>query len=220
MQMPWSDIDTVLLDMDGTLLDLHFDNYFWTEHLPKRYAETHSVSESEAKIILHDHIKAHEGTLNWYCLEHWSESLNLNIRELKEEVKDKIQIRPFVIEFLQQLKNKNKKLILITNAHPQSLSLKLDITEIDQWLDIVISSHEFNSPKEDQEFWERLSQQESFNPSRTLFIDDTVRILESARRFGIQHLLCIHQPDSKIIRPEINTFPAIRHFDEIFIGNS
>ncbi|MGI1679629.1 MAG: GMP/IMP nucleotidase [Cellvibrionaceae bacterium] len=219
MQIPWPDIDTVLLDMDGTLLDLHFDNYFWTEHLPKRYAEAHKVSETEATQVLKEHIKVHEGTLNWYCLEHWSTSLQLDIRELKEEVKHKIKIRPFAVEFLQQLKKENKKLILITNAHPQSLSLKLDITEIDQWLDIIISSHEFNHPKEDQEFWSRLQQHEHFDPARTLFIDDTVRILESAQQFGIQHLLCIHQPDSKINRPTIEEFPAIHHFDEIFINS-
>jgi len=218
MKIPWSDIDTVLLDMDGTLLDLHFDNYFWTKHLPKRYAESHNVPESEATQILKDYIKAHEGTLKWYCLEHWSTSLQLNIRELKEEVKHKIQIRPFVIEFLQQLKKDNKKLVLITNAHPQSLDLKLEVTEIDRWLDMIISSHQFNHPKEDQEFWLKLQQHEHFDPNRTLFIDDTVKILESAQRFGIRHLLCIHQPDSQIQRPDIEKFPAITHFDEIFIN--
>ncbi|MCP4043692.1 MAG: haloacid dehalogenase, partial [Gammaproteobacteria bacterium] len=32
----WNSIHTVLLDMDGTLLDLHFDNQFWLEHVPLR----------------------------------------------------------------------------------------------------------------------------------------------------------------------------------------
>ena len=30
----WTRIDTILLDMDGTLLDLGFDNFFWREHVP------------------------------------------------------------------------------------------------------------------------------------------------------------------------------------------
>ena len=211
----WDDIDTVLLDMDGTLLDLHYDNYFWLTHLPKRYAETHGVDEQEAMAKLEAHIKAHEGTLNWYCLEFWSNALDLDIRALKEEVKHKIQIRPFVSEFLQALQNRGKRLVLITNAHPQSLDLKLEITEIDQWLHMVISSHEFNQPKEAQEFWTQLRQQEHFDPQRTLFIDDTVRILDSAREFGIKHLLCIHQPDSQRDHRNITEYPAIHHFDEI-----
>mgnify|MGYP000014378712 CR=1 FL=1 len=210
----WNDIDTVLLDMDGTLLDLHFDNYFWLTHLPRRYAETHGVEIDTAERKLMAHIKAHEGTLKWYCLEFWSESLALDIRALKEEIKEKIQIRPFVVEFLQRLRALDKKLVLITNAHPQSLDLKLEVTAIDQWLDMIISSHQFNEPKEAQAFWLALQAQERFDPVRTLFIDDTVRILDSAKTFGIKHLLCIHQPDSQKQRA-VAEYPAIHHFDEI-----
>ncbi|MEX1032143.1 MAG: GMP/IMP nucleotidase [Cellvibrionaceae bacterium] len=214
--IPWPEIDTVLLDMDGTLLDLHFDNYFWLTHLPARYAEAYGVELGEAKQVLHAYIKAHEGTLKWYCLTHWSESLNMDIRALKEEVKHKIQIRPFVGEFLQRLQRLNKKLVLITNAHPQSLDLKLEVTRIDRWLDMVISSHQLQYPKEEQAFWHQLQAQESFDPARTLFIDDTERILQSARDFGIRHVLGVHQPDSRITRPKITLFPAIHHFNEIF----
>lgn len=211
----WTEIDTVLLDMDGTLLDLHFDNHFWMTHLPKRYAETYGVDEDTAMQRLEAHIKAHEGTLNWYCLEFWSQSLGLDIRALKEEVKHKIAIRPFVEEFLQRLQTMGKRLVLITNAHPQSLELKLEVTAIDQWLHMVISSHEFQQPKEAQQFWQQLYQREQFDPQRTLFIDDTVRILDSAREFGVRHLLCLHQPDSQKEHRDITEYPAIHHFDEI-----
>lgn len=211
----WNDIDTVLLDMDGTLLDLHFDNFFWLEHLPRRYAEAYGLDLPTANQKLQAHIKAHEGTLNWYCLEFWSDSLGLDIRALKEEVKHKIAVRPFVVEFLQRLKTRNKRLVLITNAHPQSLDLKLEVTAIDQWLHMVISSHEFQQPKEAQEFWQQLHQREPFEPARTLFIDDTVRILDSARAFGVRHLLCLQQPDSQREVRKISEYPAIHHFDEI-----
>jgi len=214
--IPWQSIDTVLLDMDGTLLDLHFDNYFWQTYLPEQYAEAHQVDLAEAQRVLSAHIKAHEGTLLWYCLEHWSESLQLNIIDLKQNVKDKIQIRPFAVEFLQWLKSQNKRLVLITNAHPQSLNLKLEVTKIDQWLDLVISSHQFQYPKEEQAFWEQLREQEQFDPERTIFIDDTTRILKSAGDYGIRHLLCIQQPDSQRSREPITEFPVINHFDEIF----
>lgn len=216
----WNDIDTVLLDMDGTLLDLHFDNYFWMQHLPRRYAETYGIDLATANRKLQAHIKAHEGTLNWYCLEFWSDSLGLDIRTLKEEVKHKIAVRPFVVEFLQRLKQLNKRLVLITNAHPQSLDLKLEVTAIDQWLHMVISSHELQHPKEAQEFWQLLHQREPFEPARTLFIDDTVRILDSARAFGVGHLLCLQQPDSQREKRLINDYPAIHHFDEIMPQDS
>lgn len=210
----WSQIDTVLLDMDGTLLDLHFDTYFWLQHLPRRYVETHGVTMEEAQAVLHEHLKRYEGKLEWYCVDHWSESMGVDIAALKAEVKDKIATRPFAIEFLQRLRALNKRLVLITNAHPKSLSLKLDITSIDQWLDVVISSHEYRQPKEQQAFWHSLQLQENFDPARTLFIDDTVRILDSAKQYGIAHLLCVHQPDSQQER-RVSEYPAIDHFDEI-----
>ncbi len=210
----WNQIDTVLLDMDGTLLDLHFDNYFWLEHLPKRYAEIHQVDFATATQRLMENIKQHEGTLQWYCLEFWSKELDVDIRSLKVEIKHKIQIRPHVQEFLTRLRQHRKKCLLVTNAHPQSVSLKLEVTEIDKYLDIIISSHELNHPKEAQEFWQALQAREHFDPTRTLFIDDTARILESAKKFGIRHLLGIHQPDSQVART-LEGYPAIHHFDEI-----
>lgn len=213
--IPWKDIDTVLLDMDGTLLDLHFDNYFWLTYLPMRYAETHGISLEAATTKLHEHIRLHEGTLNWYCLDFWSESLGMDVASVKAEIKHKVSVRPFVVEFLRQLRDAGKRLVLVTNSHPEGMKIKLDVTEVDQWLHMIISSHEFKSPKEEQAFWVSLQQRESFDPERTLFVDDTVRILDSARQFGIRHLLCIRQPDSQKAPRDIVEYPSVLHFDEV-----
>src|SRR5215831_5340508 len=45
----WDLIDTVLLDLDGTLLDLAFDNYFWREVIPAAYAISNSISIDAAR---------------------------------------------------------------------------------------------------------------------------------------------------------------------------
>lgn len=211
----WQKIDTVLLDMDGTLLDLHFDNYFWLTHLPKRYAEFHGTSEEQAQRDLYENIKRYEGTLQWYCLDHWSDLVKMDITHLKREISHKIQLRPHAERFLKALKAMNKKAVLITNAHPDGLSLKLDVTEIDRWLDIVISSHEFQTPKEDLAFWGHLQKREAFDLERSVFIDDTVRVLRSAKAFGIENLICINQPDSQKPPVASGEFIDICDFDEI-----
>jgi 5'-nucleotidase len=216
MIINWADIDTVLLDMDGTLLDLHYDNYFWAHYLPKRYAEIHHIALTDAEAQLHQHIRSIEGTLNWYCLDYWSNSLGLDIGALKAEsaIIDKIQERPHAEVFLQYLKAQHKTVILITNAHPIGLDIKLDKTCIGAYLDQIISSHQFQQPKENQAFWLHLQEHSSFDPKRTLFIDDNHAILRSAQEYGIKFTLGIHQPDSQIIRRLDNT-PAIYHFTEI-----
>lgn len=211
----WQTIDTVLLDMDGTLLDLHFDNYFWLTHLPARYAEEHGVPPHKATEELHALIASYEGTLQWYCLDHWSELVQMDIAKLKLELRHKIQLRPHSEVFLQWLKEAGKKVILITNAHPAGLEIKLQITQIDRWLDIVISSHQFNQPKEEMAFWQQLHEQEQFDPTRTIFFDDTPRILRSAGKFGIQHLVCVTQPDMQKPPCLSNEFIDMCHFDEI-----
>jgi HAD superfamily hydrolase (TIGR01509 family) len=211
----WMDIDTVLLDMDGTLLDLHFDNFFWLNHLPKRYSQIHSISLTSANEYIKQLTSKVKGTLNWYSTEYWSEKLNLNIYQLKKEISSLIKVRPFVLKFLQELKSAEKKRILITNAHPESLKLKIKNTGIDKELDAIFTSHEFKYPKESQEFWSILADRIKFDPKRTLFIDDSPTILMAAEHFGIRYILGVNKPDSKKSAVKIKIFNSISYFNEI-----
>tara|TARA_B110000444_G_scaffold261189_1_gene311675 strand:- start:262 stop:1365 length:1104 start_codon:yes stop_codon:yes gene_type:complete len=211
----WADIDTVLLDMDGTLLDLHFDNFFWLNHLPKRYSEIHSISISNANEYIKQLTNQIKGTLNWYSTEYWSEKLDVNIYQLKKEISHLIKVRPFVLEFLEQLKSSEKKRILITNAHPESLKLKIKSTNIDKELDTIYTSHEFKHPKESQEFWVALAERTKFDPKKTLFIDDSPTILMAAEHFGIKYILGVNKPDSKKSAIKIDIFNSIGYFNEI-----
>lgn len=215
MMPDWKKIDTLLLDMDGTLLDLHFDSYFWLEFLPLRYSQIHQLHPGEAKAWLHERIMQEQGTLNWYCLDYWTAELNVPIAALKREISDRIQFRPHVTDFLQAVRQTGMRSIIVTNAHRDSLSLKIEKTGIDQWVDNVISSHDFRFAKESQAFWHCLQEVEPFDPARTLLVDDSLAVLESARQYGIQYLLSIVQPDSQSHRRNISQFPAIDHFNEV-----
>ncbi len=211
----WNKIDTVLLDMDGTLLDLHFDNHFWLEHVPQRYAEKHKLSHQEALDKLIPLFKSIEGTINWYCVDYWSKELELDIALLKEEVKHLIQVHPFVIEFLENLANAGKHRVLVTNAHQKSLDLKMKNTPLAGLLDHIISAHQLGIPKEEAVFWDKLKTLENYDPQRTLLIDDNLFALSSARDYGIKHLLAIYKPDSKASLKDVGEFQAIHSFKEI-----
>lgn len=218
MQLDWHNIDTALLDMDGTLLNLHYDNFVWLEHLPKRYAEIHDKAEGDARRELDHRFDDLRGSLRWYCLDYWSSELDLDIPALKAEVKHLIQVRPFVEEFLQLLRSRGKRVVLVTNAHHHSLSLKLARTGLEPCFDQVICSHSYQLPKEDPQFWVECRLTEPFEPTRTLMIDDNAAVLESARQYGIRHLLTLLQPDSRRAVLKSARFPAIVHFDEILPG--
>ncbi|MET1256722.1 GMP/IMP nucleotidase [Aliikangiella maris] len=211
----WSDIDTVLLDMDGTILDLAFDNFFWLDYLPQVYAEKNQISLEESKRFLADSYGAIEGKLQWYCLDFWSERLNLDIVALKYKVKDKVAFRPGAVAFLEYLCSLQKKIYLVTNAHPKSLEIKLLNAKFHQYFDDLCSSHELGYPKEEQLFWQLVQDKYQFNSARTLFVDDSVRILKSAQEFGIGKVLGIAQPDSRREIIETSPFDAIVDFEQL-----
>ena len=193
----WSKIDSVLLDMDGTLLDLHFDNHFWLNVIPEQLAKKHNISVAEAFSDIEKRYQAVEGKIQWYCLDYWQKELDLPIMELKREIQHLITVRDDVPEFLKALKAAGKELILLTNAHPDSLSLKVERTQFDQYLDKLISTHEYGVSKESQNLWQQVQTDLGFDKSRTLFVDDSLSVLASAKKFGIEHLLAIANPDSK-----------------------
>ncbi|GAA5174706.1 MULTISPECIES: GMP/IMP nucleotidase [Halomonadaceae] len=209
--LDWRDIDTVLLDMDGTLLDLHFDSHFWLEHLPRRYVELHHLDQA-TQDILRDRIIREQGTLNWYSLAYWRQELGVDIVALKREVQHLIGLRSDALDFLTWLKQQHPRVVLATNADRESLALKLPLTGLEQYLDAIVSSADVGVPKERQEFWFALQEIEPFDPQRTLFIDDNPAVLESAREFGIRHLLGIKQPDSQRPERELEAFIVLDRF--------
>ncbi|WNC68971.1 GMP/IMP nucleotidase [Thalassotalea nanhaiensis] len=208
----WSKIHTVLLDMDGTLLDLHFDNHFWMEHLPKRYANHAQISLEQAHVYLKSRYEQVEGTISWYCLDYWAEQIQMPITELKREVQHLIKLRDDAHDFLVALKNSGREVILVTNAHPDSLSLKIERTQLHEYFDQLISCHQFGVTKESQLLWQRLQQHIGFDNENTLFVDDSINILDSAKNFGIKHLLAVANPDSKQANREITEYPAITDY--------
>lgn len=211
----WQDIDTVLLDMDGTLLDLHFDNYFWQQHLPKRYAHANGISEQQALDYLTPIFRDEYSNLQWYCIEFWERKTGLDVAALKREVQHLIRPRPYSVDFLKTLRRHRKHVLLVTNAHHKSVRVKMENTQLDVHLDAIHSSHDFGAAKEDPAFWPRLQRATGFEPERALFIDDNLAVLDAAHNYGIRYVLAIEQPDSQRERTLDTHHRSIRHFDEI-----
>ena len=215
-KVEWESIDTVLLDMDGTILDLSFDNFFWLELLPRVYAEKHQLTLQESRQFLRESYGAIEGKLQWYCLDFWSERLAIDIPKLKYSIREKVAFRHGAVAFLDFLVKQQKKVYLVTNAHRKSLEIKLLNADFHRYFNDLSSSHDFGFPKEEQKYWELLRDKFQFDPATTLFVDDSVRILTAAKTFGIQHLLGIAQPDSGKPPQDCSPFAAIKDFKKIF----
>ncbi len=213
--IPLDEIEYVLLDMDGTLLDKYFDDYFWEHLLPEKYAEKKNITFGRAREDLLGLYKTHEGTLNWTDIDFWSQEVEIDIPALKEQVRHLIEVHPHVEDFLGMLRRRNKKVFLVTNAHYKVLDLKLRKTLIGRFFDDAVTSFEMGYPKEMLEFWEKVQKRLGFEKERSLFIDDTAAVLQTARRFGIKYIVYKAYASSRAEKGRSQDFPSIGDFREL-----
>jgi 5'-nucleotidase len=192
----WQRIDTVLLDLDGTLLDLAFDTYFWWQHIPAMYGAPRALPVDQAREQLKPRFKACEGTLNWYCVDYWSRELGLDVKALKRASAERVSWLPGAEEFLKRLRAHGKRVVLMTNAHPEALRIKDERTGVTRYFDAVYSSHMFGAPKENPKFWSAVREVEPFDAERSMFVDDSPTVLRAARTAGIRWIYAIRRPDS------------------------
>lgn len=190
-------IDTLLLDLDGTLLDLAFDTHFWLEVVPEYYGRARGLSAQEAlEREIQPKLRSAEGTLNWYSLDYWSRVLELDLSVIKSQHDERIAWLPGAQDFLRRQRAAGRRLVLATNSAPETLRIKDRKVGIRPLLDAMYSSHEFDAPKEYAEFWLRLRNVVGYDPRRTAFIDDNPKVLEAARAAGIALAIAVTDPDS------------------------
>jgi 5'-nucleotidase len=209
MRPCWDLVEVVLLDMDGTLLDLQFDNHFWLQLVPERFALRHSLTLQAARQLLAPRFAAKQGTLDWYCTDFWTRELGLDIAALKREVREQVRFLPGAEQFLAELRRRGLRTVLITNAHRDSLEVKAGQTNLIRYFDAVVSSHEYGVPKESAAFWPIAQQQLGFDPPRSLFVDDNLAVLRAAQEHGIAQVFAVSRPDSGHEARQISDFPAV-----------
>lgn len=211
----WERIDCVFLDMDGTLLDKYYDDYFWEHFVPENYAELNQVDIAAARQLLLTTYRSVENTLQWTDLDYWSDRLGLDIVALKKEMSHLIKLHPHIIDYFEYMQRINKKLYLITNAHPKTLEIKMTVVGLDHWFERMICSQEVGLAKEQPEFWDRLQRLLPYERERTLFVDDTEKVLHSARTSGIRHLVHIAKPSSRLPAKFSSRYQSIATFAEL-----
>jgi 5'-nucleotidase len=205
----WSLIDTVLLDLDGTLLDQAYDNHIWRDLIPQRYAVSRGLELNAAYAEIARLFEDCSGTLAWYDIEYWTRTLGVDVGALHREVRSHVAWLPGARDFLARVRSMGKRLVLLTNSHPVALAVKHEQTGVLDLLDAAASSQEFGAPKELPMFWERARTRFGFDPARSLFADDNTKMLEAARLAGVRWVYGIRHWDTKGSRREHVDHPAV-----------
>lgn len=201
--------------MDGTLLDRHFDDHFWEEHVPQKYAELNKITYTMARKKLLAMYKKEEKTLNWTDLHYWSNRLGLDIIAMKEGMRSQLQVHPGVEAFLHFLRDEKKEVVLVTNAHPRTVQIKLEQTLLLPYFHTVLCSADVGLPKEEVGFWRGAKRVLQFKKNRSLLIDDNENVLMAAHTYGIRHLLHKSGANSRFLHERSDIFPSLDHFIDI-----
>jgi len=213
----WRSIDDVLLDMDGTLLDLHYDATFWLNNVHSIVANLTGEPEHVIQERFHRELKRHEGTLAWYCTDYWADFFGIDLIEAKQQLAHLIRFRPHAEQFLNVLNSLPLRTLIATNAHPDVIQLKLNVVPLEDMVDGIVSSHQYGVAKEHPDFWRALFDEYAINPDRALFMDDSSKVLDAADRAGVREVVEIRHPN--LSEPPRSTWKqGIDDFDVLFPG--
>ncbi|UCG72240.1 MAG: GMP/IMP nucleotidase [Chromatiales bacterium] len=211
----WSACDTLLLDMDGTVLDLSFDNYFWRELVPRCLSRERGRPHAQVREELFALYAGKQGTLDWYCLDYWTSALGLDLKALKEAASHRIRFLPGAREFLQAVAGSDKRVVLVTNAHGVTLEIKRGVAGLDRFFDTCVTSHDFGHAKEHAAFWPLLRERLDFDPAKTVFVDDSLPVLATASGFGIRHVIAVRRPDTRQPAAAVSEHAAVDGIREL-----
>lgn len=214
-ELNWQDIDTVLLDMDGTLLDKHFDDTFWQSYVIEKYAEKNCLSYKGAQTFCDEKFKEAFNGHDWTQTTYWSSTFGLDIIALQNELSHLIKALPSTIYFLNFLRSNDKKVIMVTDSDLPSLQLKLKQVNIREYFQHFFHSTSMGIAKTELDFWPSLHKKYNFDPIRTLFVDDRDNILQIASDFGIKHIVAMASPSSNSPTKFSKKHPSIASFTEI-----
>ncbi len=148
----------------------------------------------------------------------YDEAIKIFTKDLPEEkesieklFKENIQGVLFPIEenlkLLPKLKEKGYKLYILSNFHKEAFLEIEKKCEFKKYFDGKIVSYDVKLLKPEKEIYEGLLKKYNLNPEETLFIDDTLVNIESAKKLGI---LTIHLINKEKLKEELEKILNIK----------
>jgi 5'-nucleotidase len=214
----WDRIDDVLVDMDGTLLDRHFDNFFFEEELPRRYAAKQGLSFDASRERLMGMYRSVEGELAWTDLDYWTGRVGIDVVGMHQELQHMIGFLPGAEAFLQAVRAKGKRIIVLTNAHRTGVAVKSAKTGLNRYVDRIVDAFEVGYLKMRPEYWPACERLVRFDRHRSLFVDDDESCLAAAKQYGIETIIHSAKSSSQLPAVRSSHFASVEHLPMLLNG--
>ena len=214
----WDRVNDVLLDMDGTLLDRHFDNFFFEEELPRRYAAKEGLQFEASRERLMAMYRSVEGELAWTNLDYWTGRVGIDVVEMHRELQHMIAFLPGAQQFLEAVRASGKRIVVLTNAHHTGVKVKSAKTGLDRYVDRIVDAFEVGYLKMRPEYWPACHRLVGFDPSRSLYVDDDESCLRAARHYGIAAIVHSAKSSSQLPPAPSFSFPSVERLSTLLNG--
>jgi 5'-nucleotidase len=214
----WNRIDDVLVDMDGTLLDRHFDNFFFEEELPRRYAALQGLSFEASRSRLMAMYRSVEGELAWTDLHYWSDRVGIDVVAMHKELDHMIGFLPGAEGFLREVRARGKRIIVVTNAHQTGVAVKSAKTGLSRYVDRIVDAFEVGYLKMRPEYWPACRRLLKFDPLRSLYIDDDECCLHAAKQYGIGAIIHSAKSSSQLPAVYSASFASVERLSTLLNG--
>lgn len=198
-------IKILSLDLQGTLSDSKFSDYFWLELLPKKYAQKFNLSIQEAKDILKQKFKEY-GVYNilYYDDKYWSDYLDFNTLE---EIRN-FEVQPHIDNNLYNLIQKINipKIIISTTTN---LFIEYELKEnIKDFNKIYSCVDTFNTGGKTAEVFKKVCEELKVKPNEILHIGDNKTMdVDNAIEVGVNAI--IYDGDIDKLKNEINKYMEV-----------
>lgn len=183
-------------DLQGTLSDSRFSDYYWMEIIPKKYAEKFHVSIDDAKEILKNKFKEY-GVYHilYYDDKYWEQYLDFSTKIELERSLVKPRINQELYDFISKIKL--PKIIISTTTN---LFINFELQEKINTFDKIYSCVDsFKIGGKTKEVYEKICQELNSNPSEILHVGDNKKMdIDHAKEAGINTILFDNNTDDVI----------------------
>ena len=167
----------VSLDLDGTIVNRDYVDYFWLELVPTLYSERHGLNLEDAKReVQRQYDEIGPKDLRWYNPEYWFQRFGLDSGMLSWALEEAGRfVKPYrdALEFIEAVKGE-VQLVLSTSASCEFIKLVFArVPELEQAFAHVFSStSDFSLPGKPPEFYKAILKQLGAEPSEIIHAGD------------------------------------------------
>lgn len=179
-------MEAAVFDMDGTLVD---SMGFW-EGLAKNYLISQGIVPREDLNKTIEPLTVME-SISYMKEEYKIEKSCLQIKDELDELlfsyyRKDVKLKPFAVEIIQSLKNKNIKLAIASVTDEELIYSVLNRYGIYQYFEFIQTCGNVNLSKDNEEFYRLLSKRLGTRPSYIFLFEDSFYSMKAAKRAGLK----------------------------------